>query len=179
MLYKKKPIVVEAMQYTPETMAECLQFLKEGEAQYVLAAVELDEVVIKIVTLEETLTVKYGDYIVKGVHGEFYPCEPDIFEVTYENYQDFKVIDALNYVAAGMVEPCAILDLCDYDYTFDWYYTFDGSWFTRPGQKGREPLEVHSVKKLNEPVRFFATRGAGEVEKIDLTRKDRMRDESN
>lgn len=172
MLYKKKPIVVEAMQYTPETLTECLRFLKEGEAQYVLAAVELDEVVIKIGTLEETKTVKYGDYIVKGVQGEAYPCKPDIFEATYESCQDFKVIDVLNYAASGLIEPGAPLDLYDYDYTFDGEYTFDGKWFTRPGQKGMEPLEVHSVKKLNEPVRFFATRGAGEVEKIDLTRKD-------
>lgn len=162
MLYKKKPVVVEAMQYTPETLTECLQFLKDGEAQSVLAAVELDEVVIEIVTLEGSMTVKYGDYIVKGVQGEFYPCKPDIFEATYENYGDFKVIDALNYVAAGLVEPGAPLDL----------YDFDGKWYTRPGQKGMEPMEVDSVKKLNEPVRFFATRGAGEVEKIDLTGKD-------
>ena len=169
MLYKKKPVVVEAMQYTTETMTECLQFLKEGEAQYVLAAVELDEVIIKIVTLEGTMTVQNGDYIVKGVHGEVYPCKPDIFEATYENYGDFKVIDALNYVAAGLVEPGAPLDL----------YDFDGKWYTRPGQKGMEPLEVHSVKKLNEPVRFFATRGTGEVEKRDLTRKGRVRDEDD
>lgn len=166
MLYKKKPIVVEAMQYTPENLTECLRFLKEGEAQYVLAAVELDEVVIKIGTLEETKTVKYGDYIVKGVQGEAYPCKPDIFEATYESYQDFKVIDALNYVAAGLVEPTAPLAMYDYE------YEFDGSWFTRLGQKGMEPLEVRSLKALNKSVRFFATRGTGEVEKVDLTRKD-------
>ena len=162
MLYKKKPVVVEAMQYTPETMAECLQFLKEGDAQYVLASTELKEVEIKLATLDGTLTVKYGDYIVKGVHGEFYPCKPSIFKATYEKYGDFKVLDALNYVAAGLVEPGAPLDL----------YDFDGKWYTRPGQKGMEPLEVDSVKKLNEPVRFFATRGTGEVEKVDLTGKD-------
>lgn len=172
MLYKKKPVVVEAMQYTPETMTECLQFLKEGEAQYVLASTEFKAIDIKLATLDGTLTVVYGDYIVKGVHGEFYPCKPGIFEATYKNYGEFKVIDVLNYVAAGLIEPGAPLDLYDYDYTFDGEYTFDGKWFTRPGQKGMEPLEVHSVKALNESVRFFATRGAGEVEKIDLTGKD-------
>lgn len=166
MLYKKKPVVVEAMQYTPETLTECLQFLKDNEAQYVLASVELDEVVIKIVTLEGTMTVQNGDYIVKGVHGEFYPCKPGIFKATYESYRDFKVIDVLNYVAAGLVEPNAPLDMYDHE------YEFDGSWFTRLGQKGMEPLEVRSLKALNESVRFFATHGIGEVEKIDLTRKD-------
>lgn len=154
MLYKKKPIVVEAIQYTPETLTECLRFLKDNKARYVrcvLASTELEVVEIKLITSDGSMTVKYGDYIVKGVQGEVYPCKPDIFEATYENYGDFKVIDALNYVAAGLVEPGAQLDL----------YDFDGEWFTRPGQKGTEPLEVHSVKKLNEPVRFFATRGAG------------------
>lgn len=179
MLYKIKPVVVEAMQYTSETMAECLQFLKESEAQYVLASVEPERIDIKLFTLDGTLTVKYGDYIVKGVNGEFYPCQPGIFKAMYENYGDFKVIDALNYVAAGLVEPGAPLDLCDYDYTFDREYTFDGKWFTRPGQKGMEPLEVHSVKALNESVRFFSTRGADE-EKIDLTtRKGWMRYENH
>ena len=167
MLYKKKPVVVEAMQYTPETLTECLQFLKDNGAQYVLTA----GVIIKLATLVDgTMTVKYGDYIVKGARGEFYPCKPDIFEATYESYQDFKVIDVLNYVASGLIEPGAPLDLYDYDYKFDGEYTFDGRWFTRPGYKGMEPLEVHSVKKLNEPVRFFATRGADE-EKRDLTKR--------
>lgn len=172
MLYKKKPVVVEAMQYTPETMAECLQFLKDNEARYVLASAEPEVIDIKLVTLEGSMAVKYGDYIVKGVHGEFYPCKPDIFEATYGTSGEFKVIDVLNYVAAGLIEPGAPLDLYDYDYTFDGEYTFDGSWFTRLGQKGMEPLEVHSVKALNKSVRFFATRGADEVEKIDLTGKD-------
>lgn len=179
MLYKKKPVVVEAMQYTPETMTECLQFLKDNKVQYVLASAEPEMIDIKLFTLEGTMTVKYGEYIVRGVHGEVYPCKPDIFKATYESYQDFKVIDVLNYVAAGLVEPGAPLDLYDYDYKFDGEYTFDGKWFTRPGQKGMEPLEVHSVKTLNESVRFFATRGADEVEKIDLKRKDRMRDENH
>lgn len=175
MLYKKKPVVVEAIQYTPDTTAECLRFLKGGGAQHVIIA----GVIIKIVTLEGAMTVKYGDYIVKGVHGEFYPCKPDIFKATYESYQDFKVIDVLNYVAAGLIEPGAPLDLYDHDYTFDGEYTFNGKWFTRPGQKGMEPLEIHSTKALNESVRFFSTRGAGEIEKRDLTRKDWMRDENH
>lgn len=166
MLYKKKPVVVEAMQYTPETMAECLQFLRDNKARYVLASTDPEVIDIKLITLEGTMTVQNGDYIVKGVHGEFYPCKPDIFRATYESYQDFKVIDVLNYVAAGLVEPTAPLGMYDYE------YEFDGSWFTRLGQKGMEPLEVRSLKALNKSVRFFATHGIGEVEKIDLTRKD-------
>lgn len=174
MLYKKRPVVVEAVQYTPETMTECLQFLKDNKARYVLASAEPEVIDIKLVNLEGSMTVKYGDYIVKGVQGEFYPCKPDIFEATYESYQDFKVIDALNYVVAGLVEPGAPLAMYDYE------YEFDGSWFTRLGQKGMEPLEVRSLKALNKSVRFFATHGIGEFEKIDLTtRKGWIRDETN
>lgn len=39
---------------------------------------------IAIDTLEGTMRVDYGDYIIKGIQGEFYPCKPDIFEQTYE-----------------------------------------------------------------------------------------------
>ena len=40
--------------------------------------------VLKIETLEGTMEASEGDYIIKGVNGEFYPCKPDIFEKTYE-----------------------------------------------------------------------------------------------
>lgn len=39
---------------------------------------------VRIETLEGTMNVQKGDYIIKGVHGEFYPCKPDIFAKTYE-----------------------------------------------------------------------------------------------
>ena len=43
-----------------------------------------DNPYIKIETLEGTMKASVGDYIIKGVNGEFYPCKPDIFEKTYE-----------------------------------------------------------------------------------------------
>ena len=43
-----------------------------------------DNPVLKIPTLEGVMTAQVGDYIIKGVHGEFYPCKPDIFKETYE-----------------------------------------------------------------------------------------------
>ena len=39
---------------------------------------------LRIGTLEGTMTAQLGDYIIRGVNGEFYPCKPDIFEKTYE-----------------------------------------------------------------------------------------------
>ena len=43
-----------------------------------------DHPILKIETLEGTMTANVGDYIIKGVHGEFYPCKPDIFKQTYD-----------------------------------------------------------------------------------------------
>lgn len=43
---------------------------------------------LKIITLEGTMTANIGDYIIKGVSGEFYPCKPDIFHKTYEKVEE-------------------------------------------------------------------------------------------
>lgn len=46
---------------------------------------------LKIKTLEGVMTADIGDYIIKGVNGEFYPCKPDIFEKTYEEVKELYV----------------------------------------------------------------------------------------
>lgn len=45
---------------------------------------------IEIKTLEGTMTANIGDYIIKGVNGEFYPCKPDIFDKTYEEVKEIR-----------------------------------------------------------------------------------------
>ena len=75
--YKKKPVVIEAIQYTKENYGECLDFC--GESYYGNLN---DDIIIE--TLEGQHKASLGDYIIKGVKGEIYPCEPDIFEMTYE-----------------------------------------------------------------------------------------------
>ena len=75
--YRKKPIVIEAVQLTPDTVNQCLDFC-EGKMKFH----PLTGVVIE--TLEGNMVANNGDYIIKGVKGEFYPCKPDIFEQTYE-----------------------------------------------------------------------------------------------
>ena len=80
MKYRKKPIVVEAMQYTAEScraIHEWIGMFHEGDG-YLCSTGFLIE------TLEGQLEVKVGDWVIKGVEGEFYPCKPDIFEKTYE-----------------------------------------------------------------------------------------------
>lgn len=76
--YRKKPVVVEAMLFTGNNFGEIGKFVG-FDAQIVGREKRLE-----IKTLEGVMEAKPGDYIIKGVNGEFYPCKPDIFEKTYE-----------------------------------------------------------------------------------------------
>lgn len=79
--YRKKPVVIEAVQWTgtPTSYSEiCLLAGDEIPSH----ADNPDVLVIK--TLEGGMCANVGDYIIKGVKGELYPCKPDIFEMTYE-----------------------------------------------------------------------------------------------
>lgn len=81
MKYKKKPIIIEAIQFedTAERICELSEFMGGTHINY-----EDINPYIPIETLEGTMRASVGDYIIKGVNGEFYPCKPDIFEKTYE-----------------------------------------------------------------------------------------------
>ena len=87
MLYRKKPVVIEAIQFTG-TNGWVLKQWSDG-AVYVSPVLEPTEdnptgEYVQIKTLEGVMTGIVGDYIIKGVKGEFYPCKPDIFLQTYE-----------------------------------------------------------------------------------------------
>ena len=73
---RKKPIIVEAIQYTDDNLLEVMKFCGEGKTLF--------DYYLYIVTLEGNMRANIGDYIIKGVRGEVYPCEPNIFEETYE-----------------------------------------------------------------------------------------------
>lgn len=77
--YRKKPVVVEAVQWTGENHAEMCEFI-DPEVFEIIPRVGL-----VIHTLEGDHRASPGDYIIKGVNGEFYPCKPDIFAKTYES----------------------------------------------------------------------------------------------
>jgi hypothetical protein len=89
--FRKKPVEVEAMQTAP---ADPMVAEKDREEQNRLVAQwisnEGGDVVgfgvtgIDIGTLEGTMTASPGDWVIRGVQGEFYPCKPDIFAATYE-----------------------------------------------------------------------------------------------
>lgn len=82
--YRKKPVVVEAVKFTRENW--CVVYAFGGGKIHNLSIPRCPEGIATccIPTLEGTHVAREGDYIIKGVKGEFYPCKPDIFEQTYE-----------------------------------------------------------------------------------------------
>jgi len=82
--FRKKPIVVEAMQVTGENRREILRFVYPTISEDAIKAAEILRLPVIIETLEGDMRAAPGDYIIKGVRGEFYPCKPDIFEASYE-----------------------------------------------------------------------------------------------
>lgn len=77
--YRKKPVVIEAIElkYTTISQDEIIEW-SEGTIS------KGNDGGLVIPTLEGDMRAVTGDYIIKGVSGEFYPCKPDIFELTYE-----------------------------------------------------------------------------------------------
>lgn len=75
--YRKKPVVIEAIQWTGDNKEQMKQFIKNNI--YFTGNGELH-----IFTLEGEMSAAVGDYIIKGINNEYYPCKPDIFEKTYE-----------------------------------------------------------------------------------------------
>ena len=80
--YRKKPVVIEAFKWTGDYIGN------EGES-WMIEAIRAGNVwlgggCMRIKTLEGVMNASAGDWIIKGVKGEIYPCKPDIFEATYE-----------------------------------------------------------------------------------------------
>ena len=84
--YRKKPVVIEAWQLSRRYFDVAFDFIggKGNVRDYCSGEFLEDGCFIEILTLEGTMTANEGDWIIKGVKGEFYPCKPDIFEATYE-----------------------------------------------------------------------------------------------
>jgi len=86
--YRKKPIVIEAIQFTRTNWEEVKEFTN-NTAHTMATERSMDGVSTCIIpTLEGKHIATEGDFIIKGVQGEFYPCKPDIFEKTYEEVWD-------------------------------------------------------------------------------------------
>jgi hypothetical protein len=88
--YRKKPVKITALKFDGENFNECVDFIggaaiyekKSGSSSDELVGREVKER-LSIKTLEGAMHLSNGDYIIKGVKGEFYPCKPNIFRETY------------------------------------------------------------------------------------------------
>nr|DAF03120.1 MAG TPA: PGDYG protein [Caudoviricetes sp.] len=74
--FRKKPVEIEAIRFIGSNYEEIRVFIGQNTL--------CSDLSIVIPTLEGDMVAQKGDYIIKGVHGEFYPCKPDIFAKTYE-----------------------------------------------------------------------------------------------
>lgn len=93
--FRKKPVVIEAIQWTGENLAEVLAFTGKHPSwdkwfrcfEEYEDHVRNDGSIFKIITLEGTMDAIPNDWIIRGVKGEHYPCKPDIFDATYERVE--------------------------------------------------------------------------------------------
>ena len=78
--YRKNSVMIEAIHFTGDNLDEIVEFTNGGARKR-----EFDGRVIYFIdTLEESVILSIGDYVIKGVDGEFYTCRADVFEETYE-----------------------------------------------------------------------------------------------
>ena len=87
MKFRKKPVVIEAMQFTDEDKDLVLNWVTCNR----YPGFEFDNPTLVIQTLKGNMVAHLGDWIIKGVSGEFYPCKPDIFAATYEQVKEGEV----------------------------------------------------------------------------------------
>ena len=82
MKYRKKPVVIEAIQLKDDNAAAPEWLLCAYDSG--LCSFDLDQMQIVIKTLEGEMRGNIGDWIIRGLKGELYPCKPDVFAATYE-----------------------------------------------------------------------------------------------
>lgn len=82
-MYRSKPVVIEAHPFNGQFSFD--EMLDDWGEEFDKAAIYHNEMNdLKIVTLEGTMQANLGDWIIKGLRGEFYPCKPDVFAAKYE-----------------------------------------------------------------------------------------------
>lgn len=90
MKYRSKPVIKEAIQWTGKNYEAVMNFTSDK-----LGIIKpWHDRSFLIPTLEGEMRADLGDYIIKGLKGEFYPCKPDIFEMTYEKVEQHGSEDA-------------------------------------------------------------------------------------
>lgn len=93
--YRKKPVIIEAFKWTglieqQDNKAWIVEAIEKNTVWFSVDELNDYSPVMFIETLEGTHRANVGDYIIKGIKGEIYPCKPDIFETTYEDVTNNK-----------------------------------------------------------------------------------------
>lgn len=107
--YVKRRVEIEAIQYWGDNLAEVLEFTGKhpswdqhfADFDAYAAHVAADGQRFKIITLEGVMDAFPGDWIIRGVKGEFYPCKPDIFAATYDEVGDYDLIGGVRLSRSG------------------------------------------------------------------------------
>lgn len=91
MRYRKKPIEIDAIQWTGTNLDEIMDFCV-GKAKYEAMSSGGGAIVVEALESDTNYKTRHaasiGDFIIKGVQGEFYPCKPNIFKLTYEEIEE-------------------------------------------------------------------------------------------
>lgn len=95
MRYRKRQVEIEAIQFTRNNYDEVVEFTNGSTFNFRIERCVGGKAYCDIETLEGSMTATERDYIIKGVHGEFYACKPEIFKETY------TVIDCLYDIQLG------------------------------------------------------------------------------
>ena len=85
--YRKKPVVIEAVQYTGDNISEIFEWMNTVNACVAYIDPDEDNSLV-IITLEGEMQCRPGWYVLRGVRNEFYPCDPEIFIETYEKVDE-------------------------------------------------------------------------------------------
>lgn len=86
--YRKKPVVIEAIQYTGTNQIQILEWVEKNKVMREVRIPMDNYCPMNIVTLEGIMLANPLDYLIIGIKGEVYPCKPDIFEATYEKVEE-------------------------------------------------------------------------------------------
>lgn len=97
--FQKKPVVIEAMQYTGDNTSRLLSWARDLGAEI---GTGFGGKYLIVTMLEGEMRANVGDWIIKGVRGEFYPCKPDIFAATHE-----EVVALRTGEESSGVRPCS------------------------------------------------------------------------
>jgi hypothetical protein len=104
--FRKKPVVIQAIRFDGDNFSDCQEFLGKSYAGKTLSVTDFKSAEgMGVHTLEGQLWASVGDWLIKGVKGEFYPCKPDIFEMTYEKLEQEAIAEMTETILPSDRDP--------------------------------------------------------------------------